>query len=177
MGGRAVPVFLVAVGVSAISATALADFERGTPGPDKLVGTRQADKLLGRSGADKLTGRGGRDRLSGGKGRDRLRGNRGEDRLLGNRGPDRLLGGRGADLLLSGPGGGVVNGGLGPDQINTTNGELIDAPGDDRILARDGSEDEINCGDGDDVAVVDLAEEGVLDCETVFEPGGRVIRR
>jgi len=177
MGGRAVPVFLVAVGASAISPTALADFERGTPGPDKLVGTRQADKFLGRAGADRLTGRGGRDRLSGGKGPDRLRGNKGEDRLLGNRGPDRLLGGPGADQLLSGPGGGVVNGGPGADEINTTAGELIDSPGDDRILARDGSEDEINCGDGDDVAVVDLSEEGVLDCETVFEPGGRVIRR
>ncbi len=50
------------------------------------------------------------------------------------------------------------------------------ALGDDVIDARDGEEDEINCGDGDDVAIVDASEEGVLDCEVVQEPntaGGR----
>ena len=47
--------------------------------------------------------------------------------------------------------------------------------GDDVIDARDGSEDEINCGPGNDVAIVDASEEGVINCETVIEPnsGGR----
>ena len=40
----------------------------------------------------------------------------------------------------------------------------------DRFEARDGELDTINCGPGEDVAVVDAEEEGIYDCETVIEP-------
>ena len=42
--------------------------------------------------------------------------------------------------------------------------------GNDTIEARDGGNDEINCGDGNDVAIVDATEDGVYDCEVVREP-------
>jgi hypothetical protein len=49
-------------------------------------------------------------------------------------------------------------------------GVELESPGNDVIDARDGTEDEINCGDGEDTAIVDGAEEGVIDCEEVIEP-------
>ena len=42
--------------------------------------------------------------------------------------------------------------------------------GNDRILARDGKPDTIDCGPGRDVAIVDRKEDGVFDCEVVKEP-------
>jgi hypothetical protein len=38
------------------------------------------------------------------------------------------------------------------------------------IFARDGAEDAIDCGFGNDTVVVDAAEDGVLDCEQVQRP-------
>ena len=40
------------------------------------------------------------------------------------------------------------------------------------IEARDGSEDTIDCGARIDLVVVDSAEDGVVDCETVVFPPG-----
>jgi hypothetical protein len=38
------------------------------------------------------------------------------------------------------------------------------------IDARNGVEDSIDCGPGDDTAIVDAREDGVLDCENVQSP-------
>ncbi len=73
----------------------LADYVRGTKGPDRI-------SLRG--GDDRGFGGGGADRLSGGRGDDRLRGGRGRDRAAGNAGADALAGGPGADRLRGGPG-------------------------------------------------------------------------
>ncbi len=106
-------------------------------------GGSQGDHLSGTKGADTLKGRGGRDVLSGGRGRD------------------VLIGGGGADVLRGGPG---------RDSFNARAGVVLAAPGNDRIMARDGGNDEIHCGAGKDVAVVDSTEDGVYDCEKVKEP-------
>src|SRR5437899_12905189 len=45
---------------------------RGTPGPDRLLGTALADTLTGLGGNDLLAGRGGPDVLAGGPGDDRI---------------------------------------------------------------------------------------------------------
>ena len=118
----------------------------------------------------------GVDLLLGGKGKDKLLGGPGDDELRGGPGVNVLNGGPGEDSLFSGPDGGTMVGGPDPDQFNFIDGEPVGGAGDDVIDARDGSEDEINCGDGDDTAIVDSSEEGVLDCETLIEPnpsGGR----
>jgi hypothetical protein len=64
----------VVVSLSMLGATAAAravNF-RGTPGPDRLLGTAVADTLTGLGGNDLLAGRGGPDVLSGGPGDDRV---------------------------------------------------------------------------------------------------------
>jgi hypothetical protein len=113
---RASPVTLIAVAVTVFTATAVASVERGTPGPDKLVGTSRADKLIGRGGRDTLLGRKGGDRLNGGKGRDKL---------LAGRGADRLKGGKGRDRLLAGPGNDVLRGGTGKDHLYGGDGDDV----------------------------------------------------
>ena len=107
------------------------------------IGTRKGDRLVGTKANDTLEGRNGADNLIGKGGRDVLVGGGGEDRLEGD-------GGR--------------------DEFNMLNGEALPAPGRDRIYARDGHPDSINCGAGKDLAVVDDVEDGVYDCETVREP-------
>ena len=48
---------------------------------------------------------------------------------------------------------------------------MVDAGrGEDIILSRNGSEDRIDCGPGDDTAVLDEAEDGVFDCEELQLP-------
>jgi hypothetical protein len=101
------------------------------------------------------------DRLVGTKAGDELKGLRGHDLLIGGRGSDVLIGGRGPDTLRGGPG---------RDSFNMRDGVQLAARGRDKIDARDGGNDEINCGDGRDVAIVDASEDGVYDCEVVREP-------
>jgi Ca2+-binding RTX toxin-like protein len=103
-------------------------------------------------------------------GRDRLVGTERADELAGLAGPDVLIGGRGNDVLIGGAGPDALHGGAGRDGFNMRNGAEITAPGSDRIAARDGTPDEINCGGGDDIAIVDAKEDGVYNCERVIEP-------
>jgi RTX calcium-binding nonapeptide repeat (4 copies) len=141
-----VPVKLGAVlfvGVIAIAVPVAAQVKEGGPGNDALRGTAKADKLFGRGGADALKGRGGKD---------------------------RLLGGGGADLLVGGRGRDTLNPGKGVDGVNMRDGAPIAAPGRDVIRARDGSTDQINCGDGRDRVFMDEVEDGVYDCEELIEP-------
>ena len=140
---RAGLVALAGLALLAQASLAPAVTERGTDGPDTLVGTPERDTLNGRGGDDELAGLGSRDTLRGARGSDVVRG------------------GRGGDLL---------RGGGGRDGLNMRDGVQLSSPGDDEIRARDGFRDQINCGTGDDVAYVDQVEDGVYDCETVIEP-------
>ena len=99
---------------------------------------RRATTLLGGDGDDELLGGGGNDRLDGGAGDDDLDG--GARRRHARRRPGR---GR-----LPHPT---------RDERARVGGE-----GDDRIEARDGEADTINCGPGNDVAIVDAEEDGRL---------------
>ena len=107
---------------------------------------------------------------AGGRGYDRLVGTKAADELAGLAGPDLLIGAGGNDLLLGGRGPDVLRGGPGLDGYAMADGEQLPAPGNDRISARDGVADEINCGGGYDTAVVDVAEDGVYNCERILEP-------
>jgi Ca2+-binding RTX toxin-like protein len=103
-------------------------------------------------------------------GPDRLVGTSGNDVLRGRAGPDILSGGRGDDRVVGGAGRDVLRGGPGYDEFNMIAGGERPSPGRDRIVARDGGPDQINCGAGRDVALVDVEEDGVFNCETVIEP-------
>jgi hypothetical protein len=61
----------------------------GTPGKDKLKGTKKKDGILGLGGNDKLSGKKGKDGLCGGQGKDKLRGGPGKDKLDGGPGKDK----------------------------------------------------------------------------------------
>jgi transposase len=133
----------------------------GTNGPDELRGTSQADKINGRGGADELRGLNGADELFGSDGKDQL---------FGGPGADTLKGGSGDDLLGGAEGGDTLRGGIGND-------ELEGRGGDDTIVAAgDGERDEVKCGDGTDVAEVDLNDvvDDQLVSSVVALPGGVV---
>jgi hypothetical protein len=101
---------------------------------------------------------------------DHLTGTKGDDLLKGLKGKDVLRGGDGRDILIGGRGSDALYGDGGHDSFNMREGVEVAAKGRDRIYARDGHPDEINCGAGRDLAVVDQVEDGVYDCEVVSEP-------
>ena len=111
--------------------------------------------------AKTIEGTGGHDRLIGTPHKDRIDGRAGSDVIAGRGGSDNLRGSAGSDR---------INGGGGRDEFDMRHGEEIGGLGDDVIHARDGRRDEINCGPGEDRAVVDRAEDGVINCEHVIEP-------
>lgn len=154
----------LALAISAASIGVAASL-RGSGGPDTIKGTSSGDRISGRGGPDRLIGRGGRDRIRGGRGGDLLAGGGQRDKLSGGRGDDQIRGGPGTDKLF---------GGRGRDGFNVRNGVLLGSPGNDVIRARDGSADEIDCGDGFDKAFVDDVEDGVYNCEKVIAGGKEI---
>jgi hypothetical protein len=93
------------------------------------------------------------------KRRNLLRGTAGNDRLFGLRGNDRLLGKRGRDCLFGGRGNDRLNGGGGRDR-------MVGGPGRDRLVARGSAIDQLDCGPGRDLAIVDKRDV-VRRCERV----------
>jgi Ca2+-binding RTX toxin-like protein len=114
---------------------------QGTKKRDVIDGTPGPDRIHGKRGRDKLRGLGGRDCLLGGSGGDRLRGGDADDVVNGGRGGDNLSGNAGEDTVRGGRGG-------------------------DNVKAVDGEADTINCGSGNDRAVVD-ALDTVKRCDRV----------
>jgi hypothetical protein len=107
---------------------------------------RRGRRIVGTSAGDYLTG-GGYD-----------------DVILGERGNDSIFGGAGDDRLDGGPGNDVITGGAGADKI-------FGGPGSDTIYAADGERDVIDCGPGQDRAVVDSVDV-VKNCEVKDIGGG-----
>jgi hypothetical protein len=167
---------------------------KGGDGADTLDGGDGRDKVDGRAGADLVRGGTGRDVLLGGPDTDVIEGgsdfdtasfedhgaavtasldgqaNDGQlgendriasdvENLIGSPGDDTLNGDAGPNDIDGGEGGDVINPGGGPDFVDG-------GPGNDRISARDGAQDRIGCGDGNDLAVVD-AFDTVIACEDV----------
>ena len=156
----------------------------GGPGADRINGSTAGDRILGEDGDDRISGGRGPDLLFGGPGNDRLQGNRGDDHvdgglgddvlfggpvngrpsnydgydvLLGGPGDDRLAGGWQKDRLFGGPGRDRLSGGLHADLLDGGPHPdiLLGDGGDDLLLARDGSRDELWGGAGFDRATAD----------------------
>jgi len=72
---------------------------RGTPGNDRIRGTRRPDVIATGAGNDVVKGLGDDDLICGGSGNDVLRGGAGDDVLDGGPGKDRLEGGPGKNKL------------------------------------------------------------------------------
>ena len=90
---------------------------------------------------------------------DYIAGGGGNDVLLGRGGNDTIKGGNGRDYIDGGPGNDVLDGGPRSDRI-------FGGPGSDTIYAADGAVDVIDCGPGNDRAVVD-ADDKTTGCESI----------
>lgn len=114
-----------------------------TPDDCTIVGTEGDDETTGTQGYDKICARAGNDTVRGfGK----------PDFILGEEGKDTLYGGRGNDRISGGPG---------EDKIFAKRGD------NDRVEARDGEVDVVDCGPGtNDIALVDRNDK-VSNCEKV----------
>ena len=73
-----------------LCAPALAKILKGTPGDDKLIGSKNGDKLIGRAGADILRAGEGPDLVIGNSGRDFIKGGAGFDEIRAGKGRDEL---------------------------------------------------------------------------------------
>jgi RTX calcium-binding nonapeptide repeat (4 copies)/Putative metal-binding motif len=167
----------------------------GGTGADSLDGGDGRDTVAGGGGADILRGGNGRDLLLPGPGAgDVVQGGADldtgsyEDQTAAvtvtlddqaNDGPpgendrmasdvENLIGGVAGDTLIGDGNPNDIDGGDGGDVINPGGGpDFVDGgPGNDRIEARDGAQDRILCGDGNDLAITDEFDT-VVACETV----------
>ena len=93
--------------------------------------------------ADTVQGLGGDDLIDGANGNDVLDGGAGNDTIYGGGNDDTITGGPGVDSL-SGEG--------------SASGLFISIAGNDRIDARDGNAENLNCGPGADTAIVDASD-------------------
>jgi hypothetical protein len=73
------------------------------------------------------------------------------DRVLGGSAGDFIVGSGAAETLVGGPGADSIDGGGGPDNLQG-------GPDNDTILAVDGVQDTVSCGDGSDRATLDLKD-------------------
>ena len=153
---------LVPLGRCTIVGTPGADRIRGSRGNDVICGLGGNDRINAGRGSDIIDGANGNDRVGGGagadmllglRGRDRLGGSAGRDRLGGGAGPDRVHGGGGADRALGVSGNDRLIGGAGKDR-------LAAGAGRDRIAARDRTRDRVNGGKGRDRARLDRRRAG-----------------
>jgi hypothetical protein len=181
---RSVPLVALAV-LLALATAAPAATLTGTDLDDVLRGTPGADTLSGGAGNDRLSGDRGDDILAGGSGNDDLSGGPRADAVvysdaasvrvtlddLANDGPpgeqdnvqidiETVYGSRGADRLSGNDADNVLDGGDGDDVIDGSGGDdqIFGAAGADRLLARDGRLDRVDCGEGEDIAILDTRD-------------------
>jgi Ca2+-binding RTX toxin-like protein len=151
----------------------------GRPGEnDNLVGVEKLDVAVsgtfaGGPGDDDFFVRssmdGGDSTVTGGAGNDKLKGHDHVETIDGGPGNDRVEGGYNNDLLTGGPGKDTI---FGDSTTDTCNFLSCKIPfGNDVINARDGEQDTIDCGPGEDRATVD-AIDVVANCEQVNGGGG-----
>jgi hypothetical protein len=105
---------------------------------------------------------------------DTVRGLGGDDLIDGANGNDILDGGDGNDTIYGGGNDDTITGGPGVDSLNgegSGSGLFVSVAGNDRIDARDGLAENLNCGPGADTAIVDAIDVVPLDpgslCELV----------
>jgi hypothetical protein len=135
----------------------------------RYVGTYRSDSVTGSDADESFKGYGGDDTIGGGPGRDTIDGGEGADTIHGGEGADTLNGGPGADTIGGGAGDDIINGGAGADVIQGGAGRdtIAAGAGDDivRVWA-DGTPDVVDCGGGDDRAVIGSSDIAT-GCETL----------
>jgi hypothetical protein len=176
----------------------------GSDAAQSIAGTAGDDALYGLAGDDRLDGRDGDDDLDGGAGADELTGGAGDDvaSYAGATGPVRVTfddqaddgspgerdnirrdvenayGGADDDELIGDGRDNTLDGGPGNDRLVGGGGGdgLFGGPGDDVIDAKDGVEDEVDCGSGDADRVLADPGDAVDNCEGTVSPAPRRTR-
>lgn len=142
---------------SPLPPSTLGQVRGGDEGDDRLRGDELDNAVVGQGGDDRLWGGDGEDHLHAGAGDDSLSGGDHADLLHAPSGDDVASGGGGVDDILTGKGDDVSKGGVGGDQLFDDQGHdiLRGGPGNDRFSAHDGDRDRIDCGPGEDIALID----------------------
>jgi Ca2+-binding RTX toxin-like protein len=110
-------------------------------------------------------------RLSGAGGNDELTAtDAGGDVVDGGTGDDTLTGGFGGDTLIGGPGRDTIAGDR-MARCNELHCDFMDGFGNDTIDVRDGEQDSVQCGPGDDTVKADAIDQVADDCEHVERSG------
>ena len=153
----------------------------GRPGEnDNVVGVEQLDmyivgSITGSDAAEKIVlvnpGNHGSSTLIGNGGNDELVGFDYDDTIDGGTGDDRVEGGMGNDTVTGGPGKDTIFGDATRSYCSWYSCKI--PFGNDVINARDGEVDNVDCGIGEDRAIVDSIDI-VVNCENVdgAGPGG-----
>jgi Ca2+-binding RTX toxin-like protein len=131
----------------------------------KVVGSDAAEyvKLHQVSQNGELVGNGGDDELRAGDGADKVDGGAGNDKLDGGFGDDTIVGGPGRDNISAD----LAGGDCGPLWCKYPYGN-------DVVEARDGEQDSIACGAGEDKVIADAIDTIAADCEQVDAQRGPV---
>jgi Ca2+-binding RTX toxin-like protein len=133
------------------------DVFRGGPGSDSAdYGTRSVSLQIDLDGVADDGEPGESDNIDGDV--ENLTGGAGDDRIGGNGARNQLRGGAGEDRLDGAGSGDRLEGGAGADTI----------------LARGGGSDDVLCGEGVDVALVDAEDRVSPDCERVVRSSVRI---
>jgi Ca2+-binding RTX toxin-like protein len=135
-----------------------ADSIIGGSGTDSIAGGAGNDTINSGAGNDTVYGGAGNDSIEGGANNDSLYGGADDDLIFGGAGADQIFGGDGNDSVVGGSGYDTIYGGTGIDIITGGNGaDLIDGgAGADTIYL--GNSDTGYGGDGDDVFIIDEAQ-------------------
>lgn len=113
---------------------------RGTVKSDTINGSPRTDRMYGYAGNDIMSGNRNNDVMIGGTGFDTMDGGYGSDRMYGQTQNDTMRGGPAHDKMYGGPGRDALYGESGADYL---------------VVAGDGVTDSIDCGLGNDTAVID----------------------
>ena len=193
-GGPGNDVITADAGSDTINGTAGKDRIESGAGDDTIDGGDDNDTIDGGPGNDTLRGGGRRDTITPGVGTDTVEGGEStdavsyEERTAGTTiaiggGPvsgesgendtiaadiENVIGGAEGDRITGSDASNDIEGGGGNDDITPARGaDFVDAgAGDDIVNARDGVQDQIECGAGNDRAVTDEFD-AVTGCETV----------
>jgi Ca2+-binding RTX toxin-like protein len=149
----------------------------GSPGEGDNIHS-DLESIVGTNGNDTYTGSAGPDNFNGGAGADVIHGAGGDDVLYGGSDDDQVFGDAGHDTVYGDYGNDTVDGGAGTDSVygDLANCSSFSCPSyNDKILARDGEQDQIQCGGGADTVQADqidvVALDGFQACESVDRAG------
>jgi Ca2+-binding RTX toxin-like protein len=155
------------------------DMINGNGGNDTINAKNKADISYGGLGDDTINSGAGNDTADGGDGNDVLRGGLGHDKQYGGAGDDTIFANRGRDESWGGPGNDKLWALARSDRHGRQdfNGDVLHGEdGDDTFRTRDGEGDKIDCGAGNDIAILDHKDK-IIDatsaspngsCENVF---------